>query len=429
MGLKANKCATNKMQKVYVKNKDGEPLMPCKPAKARHLLRDSKAEVINVCPFTIRLNWDCENKTQEVIVGLDTGAVNVGCSAVSGNRVLYASETKLRTDISKKMQRRVTYRRSRRTRKTRYREVRFDNRTRPEGWLPPSLKSKAESTTKIVKQLSELLPISKVIVEIAKFDTQKLQNPDIRGIEYHKGVTEGYDNVRAYVFERDSYTCQICKKGEGILQTHHVIQRKDGGSDRPDNMVTIHKNCHDNYHKGLIQHKFTKPKEYKMETQVTILKDFIVKELRKNFDVEVTFGHITKRNRMRLNLPKSHWADAISICNPQSIERTESIFKRICIPRGRYQLSKGIRSEQRLPNGKLFGFKQWDKVSLPDKRIGFIKGRRTSGYFDVCDIDRNNISHSVKYTNLQRLCSNNIMEVMASPPTIEIVGIRSETIL
>jgi hypothetical protein len=140
------------------------------------------------------------------------------------------------------------------------------------------------------------------VVEIAKFDMQKLQNPDIEGIQYQNGVSAGYDNVRAYVFERDDYTCQICKKKEGILQTHHIKQKKDGGSDKPDNMVAVHKGCHEDFHKGLIQHKFMKPKEYKIEAHITILKDFVVDGLRKDFDVDVTFGHITKRNRMRLNL-------------------------------------------------------------------------------------------------------------------------------
>lgn len=404
------------MQKVYVQNKDGEPLMPTERCGAvRRWLRDNKAVVVNLCPFTIRLNWNCESNKQEVIIGLDTGAVNVGCSAVSGNKVLYASETKLRTDISRKMQRRANYRRNRRS-KLRYRQPRFNNRTRLKGWLPPSLKSKADSTIKIVKQLSKILPISKVRIEIAKFDTQKLQNPDIEGKEYQKGVTEGYDNVRAYVFERDEYTCQICKKKEGILQTHHIKQRKEGGSDRPDNMVTVHKKCHQDYHKGLIKHKFRKPKEYKMQTQVTVLKDFIVNELKKDFEVETTFGYITKRNRLRLNLPKSHCFDAIAICNPKKIERTESIYKRVCISRGRYQLTKGKRSEKKLPNGDLFGFNQWEKVKI-NNQIGFIKGRRSSGFFDICDIDRNSISHSVKYTKLQRLCSNNVIEVEAIPPT------------
>jgi len=411
------------MKQVYVQNLDGEPLMPTtRQGAVRRWLRDEKAIVVNLCPFTIRLNWDTDKNTQEIVVGLDTGAVNVGCGAVSENSVLYASETKLRTDISKKMQRRAMYRRTRRCRKLRYRQPRFNNRTRPDGWLPPSLKSKVESTIKIVKKLSEILPIKKVIVEIAKFDTQKLQSPDIEGVQYQQGQMEGYDNVRAYVFERDKYTCQICKKKLGILQTHHIIQRKDNGSDRPDNMVAVHKTCHEDYHKGLIKHKFRKPKEYKQATQVTILKDFIVNELRKDFNIEITFGHITKRNRMRLNLPKSHWADGIAITNPKIISRVEKIIKQVCITQRRYQMTKGIRSEKKLPSGQIFGFNQWDKVRLLDKRVGFIKGRRLRGDFEICDIDNNKFEKSFKYTTLNKLSSTNVMGVEAIPPTLKSVG-------
>ena len=109
----------------------------------------------------------------------------------------------------------------------------------------------------------------------------------------------------------------------GKVQNHHINQRKDSGSNRPDNLVTLHKKCHDDFHKGIINHTFRKPKEYREATQVTVLKDFVVKELRKDFDVEVTFGYITKSNRTRLNLPKSHWADAIAICNPKKIEKVD----------------------------------------------------------------------------------------------------------
>jgi len=397
---------------VYVQNKNAKALMPCKPAKAKHLLRTGKASVVRLTPFTIRLNWNCESNTQDVVVGIDTGAINVGCSAVSDNKILYASETKLRTDISKKMQVRASYRATRRGRKTRHREPRFNNRTRKEGWLPPSLKSKAEATTKIVKQLSEILPITKVRVETAKFDTQKLQNQDIEGVGYQNGQTAGYDNLRAFVFHRDKYTCQICKKQKGILEVHHIIQRKDGGSDRPDNLTTIHKDCHEKFHKGEIEHKFRKPKQYKAEAQVTILKDYIVNELKKDFDVETTFGYITKRSRQRLELEKSHVNDAIAICNPLKIDVPDVILKRVCIPRGRYQLTKGVRSEKRLPSGKVFGFSQFDKVRLPNGSIGFVKGRRSSGYFDICDIDNNSITHSIKRTNLTKLHSNNgVMEL------------------
>jgi hypothetical protein len=387
---------------VYVQNQDGTALMPCKPAKAKHLLRDKKASVVQLTPFTIRLNWDCEKNTQEVIVGLDTGAVNVGCSTVCGNRVLYASETKLRTDITKKMKRRSEYRKKRRNR-LRYRKPRFNNRTRPKGWLPPTLKSKLDSTVKIVKQLGEILPIKKVIVEIAKFDTQKLQNPDIQGVEYQKGVTEGYDNVRAYVFERDKYTCKICKKQLGILQTHHIIQKKDGGSDRPENLVTVHKDCHEKYHKGIIKHKFKKPKSYREAAYVTILKGFIVDELRKHFEVEITYGYITKRNRMRLNLPKTHYFDAVAICNPKKIERLDYHYQLRCKPHGRYKLTQGRRSEQYLPTKQVMGYDVGDKVlcTKTGKQTGYIKSKMSTGYFMIGDIDNKTIVKCTSHKYLE----------------------------
>jgi len=255
--------------------------------------------------------------------------------------------------------------------------------------------------------------------------------------QWKGGVTPLYEQIRKSkeyklwriaVFERDKYTCQICKKQGGILQTHHIKQRKDGGTDRPENLATVHKDCHTDFHLGQIEYKFRKPKEYRMATQVTILKDFIVGELRKDFDIEVTFGHITKRNRIRLNLPKSHCFDAVAIANPKKIKHIDRMFNRVCVTQRRYQMTKGVRSEKKLPNGKLFGFRQWDKVKIGN-HTGFIKGKRSSGFFDVCDIDGNNISHSIKYTNLQRLCGNNVMEVSVSPPTSKDMGIRNATVL
>jgi len=183
---------------VYVQNKNGKVLMPCKPAKAKHLLRVGKAKVVNVCPFTIRLNWNCESNTQEVVAGIDTGARAIGVSATSGSRVLYQGEVRLRTEIASKILRRRAYRRTRRNRKTRYREARFDNRRRPDGWLPPSLRSKATSTMKAVENLANILPVTKVRVEICKFDTQKLQNSDISGVEYQQGKQYQFHNIRNY---------------------------------------------------------------------------------------------------------------------------------------------------------------------------------------------------------------------------------------
>jgi len=126
---------------VYVLNHDGSPLMPCKPAKAKHLLKAGKAKVVRRTPFTIKLLWDCESNTQEVVAGMDTGSKKIGTVAVTNGKVVYQSETELRNDVSKKMQRRAMYRRNRRSRKTRYRKARWKNRAsmKKEGRLAPSI--------------------------------------------------------------------------------------------------------------------------------------------------------------------------------------------------------------------------------------------------------------------------------------------------
>lgn len=405
---------------IYIQNKNGKPLMPTKRCGAvRRWLRDDKASVIQLCPFTIRLNWDAGIKTQEIIVGLDTGSVEIGCSGVSKNKVLFASEIKLRTNIHNRMQRRAMYRKSRRSRKIRYRQPRFDNRTRQKGWLPPSLKSKAESTIKIIKKLSKILPIDKVRIEICKFDTQKLQNPDIKSIEYQQGKTEGYDNVRAFVFVRDNYTCQICKKKNGILQTHHIIQKKDGGSDRPDNLATVHKICHEDFHNGKIIHKFKKPKIYRDATQVTILKNYIIKELKKSYDIEITFGYITKKNRLRLCLEKTHYNDAIAICNPDMIEKPDIIYQFRAVAKKRYRMSQGIRSEKFMPDKRVFGFDVNDKVSCiknNKKQIGFITGKMSTGYFVLGDINGHTIEKCTSYKYLDLIEYKNTLLTNSSTP-------------
>ncbi|MFR4400568.1 MAG: RRXRR domain-containing protein [Anaerobutyricum soehngenii] len=75
-------------------------------------------------------------------------------------------------------------RRSRRSRKTRYRPARFDNRKRKEGWLAPSIQQKIGSHLTVVANICKILPINQIIVETASFDIQKIKNPDIQGTEY-----------------------------------------------------------------------------------------------------------------------------------------------------------------------------------------------------------------------------------------------------
>ncbi|AKB74599.1 hypothetical protein MSLAZ_1338 [Methanosarcina lacustris Z-7289] len=198
---------------VFVINQNKKPLMPCKPSKARKLLQAGKAKVVRNTPFTIKLLFGSSGYTQPVIAGMDTGSKVVGCAAIANGKVLYQSEIYLRENVSKKMEQRKMYRRTRRGRKTRYRPSRFANRgnSRREGRLAPSIKSKLEAHFREKRFVESLLPVTEWKVELASFDIHKITNPEVSGIGYQEGDLKGFYNVKAYVLDRDGYTCQHCR--------------------------------------------------------------------------------------------------------------------------------------------------------------------------------------------------------------------------
>ena len=196
---------------VYILNKDGQPLMPTsRHGKVKHLLRNKKAKVVKRTPFTIQLLYDTDNYTQPITLGVDAGSKVVGISATTKNKELYASETQLRNDIVELLSTRRQNRRTRRNR-LRYRKPRFNNRSKPKGWLAPSITHKINSHLKLIENAHKILPISKIIIEVASFDIQKIKNPHISGKEYQEGEQLDFWNVREYVLFRDNHTCQHCK--------------------------------------------------------------------------------------------------------------------------------------------------------------------------------------------------------------------------
>lgn len=232
--------------KVYVINKHGRPLMPCSPAKARHLLDEGKAKVKKRTPFTIQLVYGSSGYTQEVILGVDAGSKTIGMSASTTKEELLSAEVKPRNDVVDLLSTRREFRRARRNRKTRYRKPRFDNRVRSKhkGWLAPSAEVKIQEHITAIRRVCGILPVSKVVVETAEFDLHLLKaiadgKPVPQGEDYQKGEMYGHYNVRQYVLWRDDYTCQCCgahatKKKEVRLHVHHLESRKVGG-DAPDN--------------------------------------------------------------------------------------------------------------------------------------------------------------------------------------------------
>jgi len=387
---------------VYVINKNGNPLMPCKPAKAKHLLKAGKAKVIKRTPFTIKLLWDCEENTQEVVAGMDTGSKTIGCAATVNGKVVYQSEVQIRQDVSKKMEQRRMYRRIRRSRKTRYRKARWQNRAsmRKEGRLAPSIKSKVNSHLREKKFVESILPVSRWKVEIASFDIHKISNPDVKRWDYQKGNQKGFYNVKAYVLHRDGYQCQKCKTRKGKLHVHHVVFRSNGGTDSPENLIVLCSDCHEKLHNGEFEIKGARSKT-KHATEIGIVKS----QLRKRFgDFEETFGYETKFKREQiLQLPKSHHFDAVAICCEEGeiVELSDNIYFKKHVSNGDYQQTKGSRSEKRIPTGKLFGLRKFDYIQTP-KVTGFIKGKRSTGFFTISDLEGKVINPSV---NVKKNCT------------------------
>jgi len=406
---------------VYVLSKTGKPLMPCKPAKARKLLQGGNARIVKKTPFTIQLNWLTEEQTQPVTLGIDTGYENVGVSAISEKKELFTAAVKLRTDIVKLLSEKRQYRRTRRSRLW-HREPRFLNRKKEQDWLAPSVQHRLDSHIKIVNFTKSILPITSINVEVAAFDIQKIKNPDTSGTEYQNGVQKGFWNVREYVLHRDGHVCQHCKgkSGDKILNVHHIVSRQIGG-DRPDNLITLCETCHKAYHQDKFALEVKEHKSLKAETAMSILRWTIVNKLRElGNNVNITYGYITKSNRIALGLVKSHSNDAFCIAGGGKQERFDSSyfirFVRKC-NRSLFKanlLKGGIRKRNTIKQA--FGFHRFDKVLYKGIEC-FIHGLRSSGYFDVKKLDNTVIHKSARYSDISIVerCKTVLFERRTAP--------------
>lgn len=189
---------------VYVLNQEGKPLMPCKPQRARKLLKENKAKVVKREPFTIQLLYGSSGYKQDITLGVDCGSKIIGLSASTEIQEVFSGKLELRNDIVGLLSTRRQNRRTRRNR-LRYRKARFLNRvrTKNKGWLAPSIENKINTHINIINKLHKILPITNMIVETAQFDIQKIKNPNIQGEEYQQGDQLGFWNVREYVLFRE----------------------------------------------------------------------------------------------------------------------------------------------------------------------------------------------------------------------------------
>jgi len=304
----------NTLLVVFVLNKNSKSLMPCKPAIARHLLKEGKAKVVRCNPFTIQLLYGSGTAIQPITLGIDTGYSSVGFSAITDKKELISGEVQLRKDVSAKLTERRMYRKNRRN-KLWHREPRFLNRvSKKENWLAPSIKHKLDSHISLINKIKEILPISDIIIETSPFDTQKMVNPEISSIEYQQGELQGYE-IREYLLEKWGRKCAYCGKKDIPLEVEHIIPKSKGGTDRISNLTLSCQKC--NLKKGNKTAEGFGYPEIQTKANQTLKATAFMNNVRwrlvNMLNCKWTYGYITKHNRIQLKLKKSHSNDAFII--------------------------------------------------------------------------------------------------------------------
>lgn len=378
---------------VYILNQCGKPLMPCSSSKARKLLKENKSKVVKIEPFTLQLLHGSSGYKQEITLGVDAGSKMVGLSATTTKRELFSAEVQLRTDVVDQLSTRRQNRRTRRGR-LRYRKPRFLNRVKSKnkGWLAPSIENKLQTHLTIVGNVHKILPVSKIIVEVASFDIQKIKNPSIGGEGYQQGEQLDFWNVREFVLFRDGHQCHG-KKGckNKILNVHHIESRKVGG-DSPSNLITLCEECHNNYHKGKLELNLKRGQGFKDATFMGIMRWSFYNRLKEMYPaVNLTYGYITKNTRIRNDLPKEHRIDALCISGNPMVERLDHFYfqKKVrCHNRQIHKanLLKGGVKKLNQAQYEVKGFRLFDKIQYQGK-LYYIFGRRNSGFFDIRTLD------------------------------------------
>jgi 5-methylcytosine-specific restriction endonuclease McrA len=403
---------------VFVLDQNGKPLDPCSEKRARKLLARGRARVCRLYPFAIRVvdRKLADSGTQPLRLAIDPGSKatglaieRVGAPTPEGPvmHVVFLMELVHRgAQIRDLLARRAMLRRGRRSRNLRHRAPRFDNRKREEGWLAPSLAHRVETTAAWVERLRRLAPISELAQELVRFDTQKLQNPEIEGVEHQRGTLFGFE-AGEYLLAKWGRHCAYCDRGGAPLEKDHIVARSKGGSDRISNLALACRPC--NQRKGARDiREFLKDDPARLKrilaqakaplrdaAAVNSTRQALLKSLKQTaLPVEAGSGGRTKHNRVRLGVPKTHALDAACVGRVGGVEN-------IGIPTFRAKCQgRGSRSRTRLdafgfPRGYLtrekavHGFRTGDMVKAvvpTGKKAGAHVGRvaiRARGSFNV----------------------------------------------
>ena len=416
--------------KVFVLDTNKQPLQPTHPARARQLLKKGKAAVYRRYPFSIILKYevsdfvfdaiwngvkDTEAEIQPLRLKIDPGSKTTGLAILNdrSGEVVWAAELQHRGwQIKSALDSRRATRRSRRHRKTRYRKPRFNNRRQPKGWLPPSLMSRVYNIQTWVERLRRYCPIRAISLELAKFDTQQMENPEISGVEYQQGELFGYE-VREYLLEKFGRKCAYrgaenvpLRQAEGgrcFLQVEHIIPKARNGSNRVSNLTIACTKC--NQRKGnqtakefghpKVQAQAKKPLRDAAVLNATRWK--IYHRLQNEcLPVEIDTGGRTKFNRTQRSLPKTHWLDATCVgeSTPEII-KVEGIQPLVIVATGRGSRQMCRVDKYGFPRTsaknfkRVHGFQTGDIVKAivrTGKKAGVYIGRvaiRSTGSFNI----------------------------------------------
>jgi 5-methylcytosine-specific restriction endonuclease McrA len=405
------------MSCVFVVNTNRQPLNPVHPGRARLLLSEGKAAVLRRFPFTIILKSAVEQPTLAPLrLKIDPGAQTTGLALLNdaNGEVIWAAEVFHRGQaIKAALDTRRAVRRSRRSRKIRYRVARFANRRRRPGWLPPSLESRIANVLTWVARLRRLCLLEAMSLELVKFDTQAIQNPEITGVEYQQSELLGYE-VRNYLLEKWGWTCAYCGKQGVPFQIDHIQARTNGGSSRVSNLTLACGDC--NQRKGnqdvrvflakkpdVLARLLAQAKAPLRDAAAINTTRWALYERLKatGLPLEVGSGGQTKYNRTKRNLPKTHWLDAacVGISTPEILATSKVVPLLIkATGRGSRQVcgtnASGLPIRHRSRQKVHHGYQTGDLVRavVPSgKKAGTHIGRvlaRASGSFDLVTASR-----------------------------------------
>ena len=361
-------------------------------------------------------------------MGVDTGAKHIGIAIISEDKVLAKGEVELRDGIHDNMTTRCSLRKTRRSRNLRHRQSRFLNRSRKDGWLPPTVQSKLDATFMWIDKFCDLVPNPILHIEVGKFDINKIATEELRENDVYN-----YYNKRYYVFNRDGFICQCCQKRSDRLTLHHIVYRSKGGTDSVNNLITVCETCHssENHQKGGILYNWMlKRKSVKQYKNATFMNIVRCRTIKRYPNAIITYGYETEPYRRELEIDKTHYNDAISIARIENIKENPSEWFYIKQFRKKKRSlhevnpTKGRRKEKKINaerrNKNVPSKAGWfmNDMAICEGKIGWIYGFSGGNKSKDCvlrDIDGNIITNSSRKSNcpcarlssLKLLCHNN----------------------